>query len=282
MPCTERLRLLALDMDGTLLTSEGKITPASRTAIRAAQAAGCVIVPATGRNYDDIPWQELDSLTMAYAVTTNGSAVYRIADRACLAEQCLPCALLAPVFAYLLQCQVYIDVFIDGRDYAPRELFPLADRLDMPEYIIRGITHNRIPLDNVLEKLNADALRVQKVTLNFWRDETGQLHSRENVLRYLSGIDGITVVDAGFGTLEFTLRGTSKAGGLALLAGQLGIPMAEVMAIGDSGNDLEMLRAVGLGIAMGNALAAIRAAAKATTCSNDEDGVAAAIQRFIL
>ena len=282
MPCAERLRLLALDMDGTLLTSEGKITPASRTAIRAAQAAGCVIVPATGRNYDDIPWQELDSLTMAYAVTTNGSAVYRIADRACLAEQCLPCALLAPVFAYLLQCQVYIDVFIDGRDYAPRELFPLADRLDMPEYIIRGITHNRIPLDNVLEKLNADALRVQKVTLNFWRDETGQLHSRENVLRYLSGIDGITVVDAGFGTLEFTLRGTSKAGGLALLAGQLGIPMAEVMAIGDSGNDLEMLRAVGLGIAMGNAPAAIRAAAKATSCSTDEDSAAAAIQRFIL
>lgn len=200
----------------------------------------------------------------------------------CLAEQCLPCDLLAPVFAYLLQCGVYIDVFIDGHDYAPRELFPLAEKLDMPEYIIRGITHNRIPLNDVVEKLRDNALKIQKVTLNFWRDETGRLHNRENVLRYLSGIDDITVVDAGFGTLEFTLRGTSKATGLQLLADTLGIPMAAVMAIGDSGNDLEMLRAAGLSVAMGNAPAAIRAAANATTASNDEDGVAAAIQRFIL
>lgn len=282
MPCAEKIRLLALDMDGTLLTSDGKITEASRAAIRAAQAAGCAVVPATGRNYDDIPWEQLDGVALDYAVTTNGSAVYRVADRTCLAEQCLPCYLLAPVFAYLLQCGVYIDVFIDGHDYAPRELFPLAEKLDMPEYIIRGITHNRIPLDNVVEKLRDHALKIQKVTLNFWRDETGQLHNRENVLRYLSGIDDITVVDAGFGTLEFTLRGTSKATGLQLLADTLDIPMAAVMAIGDSGNDLEMLHAAGVSVAMGNAPAAIRAAAKATTASNDEDGVSAAIQKFIL
>lgn len=281
MPCA-KYRLLALDMDGTLLTGEGHVTPASRAALQAAQDAGCRLVPATGRNYDDIPWQELDGLTLDYAITTNGSAVYRVADRTCLVEQCLPCGTLVPIVEYLLQSRVYMDLFVDGHDYAPREVLPLAERLDMPPYLMQGILHNRVPLDNVLQKLRDNALRVQKITLNFWRDDTGRLHKREETVRYLGSIPGITVVDAGFGTLEFTVSGTSKATGLRLLADRLKIPMAETMAIGDSGNDLEMLRAAGLGVAMGNAPAPVRAAAKATTCTNEADGVAAAIQKFIL
>jgi len=82
--------------------------------------------------------------------------------------------------------------------------------------------------------------------------------------------------------LEITRAGISKGSGLARLASTLGIRPEQVMAIGDQGNDLPMLRWAGLGVAMGHAPDYVREVADAVTLSNDRDGVAAAIQRFIL
>lgn len=282
MPCAEKPRLLALDMDGTLLTSNGKITAASRAAIRAAQAVGCEVVLATGRDYDGVLWSELGGVTLDYAITTNGSSLYRVRDRVCLYEECLPSPAVAPVFDWLLQQQVYIDVYIDGRDYVPQEVLPLIGKLDLPEYVIRELAGNRTPIVDLVEKLRAGALAVQKCTLNFPRDPDGSLHHYAETLHYLQAVPGITVVDGGVSNLEFTVSGTSKAICLARLAGQLDIPLNRTMAVGDSENDLEMLQSVGLGVAMGNAPTAIRAAAKAVTADNDHDGVAAAIEKFIL
>lgn len=282
MPCAEKIRLLALDMDGTLLTSDGQITEASRTAIRAAQAAGCEVVLATGRDYDGILWQQLNGVTLDYAITTNGSSLYRIRDRACLYEECLPGPAVAPVFAWLLQQEIYVDIYVDGRDYVPQEVLPLIERLDLPVYVIRELAGNRTPIAGLVEKLRAGTLAVQKCTLNFPRDPDGSLHHYAETLRYLQAVPGITVVDGGVSNLEFTVSGTSKAVCLTRLAGQLDIPLAQTMAVGDSENDLEMLQAVGLSVAMGNAPVAIHAAARAVTRTNDEDGVAAAIEKFIL
>lgn len=282
MPYTESCRLLALDLDGTLLTGSGTITEASRAAIRAAQRAGIQVVPATGRDYDGIPWQELNGVQIDYAITTNGTSVYRTRDRACLYERCLPPALAAEVFGRLLHEGVYINVFSDGRAYVPRALFPLAEKLELPDYVRRGLLANRTAVDDLPDQLRSGALRVQKGTLNFWREETGALHGRDAVLAYLSGISGLTVVDGGFSNLEFTVHGSSKADGLRFLTRRLGLTTAQCAAIGDSENDAALLQCAGLGIAMGSAPADIRALADAVTASNAEDGVARAIHRFLL
>lgn len=282
MLCAEKPRLLALDMDGTLLTSDGKITEASRTAIRASQAAGCEVVLATGRNYDGIPWQELNGVTLDYAITTNGSSLYGVRDRACLYEKCLSSFAMAPVFDWLLRQQVYIDVYVDGRDYVPQEVLPLIGKLNLPEYILRELSRSRTPITGFVEKLRDGTLAVQKCTLNFPRESDGSLHHYAKTLHYLQAVPDITVVDGGVSNLEFTVSSTSKGSCLARLAEQLSIPLTRTMAIGDSENDLEMLQTVGIGVAMGNASDVIRAAAKAVTRTNDEDGVATAIQKFIL
>lgn len=275
-------RLLALDMDGTLLDTHGHISEVNRAAMRAAQARGVQVVLATGRDYDGIPWQELDGVSLDYAITTNGSSVYRIADRACLYEQCLPSEEAAEIFEWLLQKQVYIDIFVDGRDYAPREVLPLVDRLTLPDYIMDSLRHKRTVVDELVPRLRSGELKVQKGTLNFWPEADGTLHAYAETLRFLNGLPYLTTVDGGFNNVEFTRKGTSKAAGLAWLAGQLHIPMERTIAIGDSENDAEMLKAAGLGIAMANAPASLHALAKASTASNDEDGVAQAIERFLL
>ena len=281
MSCAE-YKLLALDLDGTLLDPAGHVTAASREAILAAQAAGVEVVLATGRDYSGILWSELEGVPLRYVVTTNGSAVYRVTDRTCLSEHCLDSVRMAPVLQYLLQKGVYIEIFIDGRSYAPREVLTLADRLNMPDYIIRTIKANRTPIDDLVHKLETGTMRLQKVTLNFWQEPDGTYHSRDEVLACLRSVPDIVVVDGGFANLEFTASGVDKATGLEFLADHLGIPMAQTMAIGDSENDIAMLRKAGFGVAMGNAYPAVKQLAAAVTADNASDGVAAAIHSHLL
>lgn len=281
MTCTE-IKLLALDMDGTLLDSAGHISEASRAAMRAAQERGVQVVLATGRDYNGIPWAELEGVKLDYAITTNGSAVYRIADRACLFEKCLPCGVGADIFDWLLERQVYIDVFIDGRDYVPREVLPLVEKLVMPDYVMQSLRTKRTPIDNLSGRLRAGSLHIQKGTLNFWPEADGTPHAFAETAAFIAAQKGITAVDGGFGNLEFTAAGVSKATALSWLAARLNVSLAQTMAVGDSENDTEMLRAAGLGVAMGNAPAPVRALAAAVTASNDEDGAAKAIEKYIL
>lgn len=159
---------------------------------------------------------------------------------------------------------------------------PLAEKLDLPDYVIRVLLANRTPVEHLVEQLEADALHLQKVTLNFWKEPDGTYHSRNDVLAYLKGIPGIVLVDGGFANLEFTAQGVSKATDLRFLTDFLGLSMEQIMAIGDSENDAEMLRAVGLGVAMGNAYPSVKALADAVTDDNESDGVAKAIRNYLL
>ena len=90
------------------------------------------------------------------------------------------------------------------------------------------------------------------------------------------------MVDGRFHNIEFTAANVNKGLGLHFLAKELGISMEETMAVGDSGNDAEMLKAAGLGVAMGNASKAIKDISDVVTLTNEECGVAHAIETYIL
>ena len=125
-------------------------------------------------------------------------------------------------------------------------------------------------------------MRIQKVTLNFQSTPEGNYLNREIVKQYLEEKPEIHVVEGGFGNLEFTRKGINKASGLTFLAKHLQIPMEQVMAIGDSENDIEMIEVAGLGIAMGNALECVKKAAVSITDTNANEGVAKAIEKYLL
>ena len=90
MKSNNKIKLLALDVDGTLFDNTGHIPEQNIKAIKKAQEAGVTVVVASGRDYDGVPHDQLKEVAMPYLITTNGAAVYRTADRTCLDEHCLP------------------------------------------------------------------------------------------------------------------------------------------------------------------------------------------------
>lgn len=278
----KRIHLLALDIDGTLFDENGRISRASIEAMNQAKEAGIEIVPTSGRDYDGIPWNQLKDVDINYVVTTNGSAVYEAKTKKCLYEKYLDSGKMIPIFEYLLKKEIYINVFVDGVSYTPVQVYPYIDNLDLPDYVIQHMKENRKGINDLIEYLKDGDAKMQKATLNFQKQENGEFLNREEVLEYLEKCPDIKAVNGGFNNLEFTKAGTNKASGLKFLAGHLGMTMDTVMAVGDSENDIEMLSEAGLGIAMGNASAEVKAAADAVTLDNENDGVAATIERDLL
>lgn len=122
---------------------------------------------------------------------------------------------------------------------------------------------------------------VQKMTLNFPEGEDNSFPDRSKAMEILDRYPQVSYLCGGYNNLEFTMAGISKGKGLALLCQYLNISIDHTIACGDSENDLDIMKAAGLGVAMANAPREIRELADDITLSNEEDGVAAMIQKWL-
>lgn len=274
-------KLLALDLDGTLFNSDSVVSEKNKAAIRMAMTRGVEIAISTGRPFIGLPLSYMKEARIRYAITTNGSAVYRMeenGDRTCLYSQCMSREKMAEILPVLVSKRMHFDIFIDGDGFSDVRLRQYIDVLAMPEPLRNYIKNSRNVVEDIVSFAAEAKDPVQKITMNFPEDEL--CGAREEVLRLLGSDPYFRVVSGGYHNLELTRSDVSKADALGFLCTQLGIGLEDACAVGDTENDLDMIIAAGTGVAMGNAMPAVKAAADAVTLSNDEDGVAAVIQSF--
>ena len=268
------IRLIALDLDGTLLRADKSIGPRSVAALRAARAKGVEIVLASGRMTPAMePAIKALGLDL-FLVSYNGAAVRGpIADgRELLYHRPLPTDIAADLYAYArerrLQVNYYLDDLIVSED-APH-LRPWIDiyreRTGSPYRFVKslqGFLHREpTKLLLVMEPAQREAVAVH------WKAKLG---TRAAVVR----------TDPEY--LEFLAPGASKGDALGFIAGKLGVDFSEIMAMGDGENDVSMLSRAGWPVAVANAGAACRAAAKAfTERDHENDAVAEAVERWVL
>lgn len=279
----KQYKLIALDLDGTLFDSESRISQNNKLAIKRAADIGVNFVIATGRPYQGLPLDSMAELGIRYAITTNGSAVYSVPEKECLFERCIPSPHVIPLIEQLQRLQVDMGVFIQGETCTPGPCQNVVEGMDnlpaaLKEYILT--TRNVIP--DLVAYLENSNHQVQKVTMNFLLNEANTYVDRQEAIAILKNCPHIYFLSGGFGNLEFTAKGISKANGLTFLCDYLHIPVEQTLACGDSENDLDIIKAAGLGIAMENATDDIKAAADDITLSNDCDGVAALIEKWVL
>lgn len=276
------IKLVALDLDGTLFDNSSRISKRNLTAIRSITDKGIHVVISTGRPFEGIPFDQIKGTGINYAITANGSGIYEISTGKCLYENAMDEELVTPILNFLLTRDIHMDAFIGGKVYTPIQCVETAQKLTVPSSIKNYIITTRTRLDNILQFIHENQLKVQKMTLNFYPAADGTLIDRETVRKFLVSNPSITTVCGGYNNLEFTRADANKGVGLRKLAEILGVNPDATMAIGDTENDLAIIEAAGIGVAMGNATDAVKARADYVTTTNTKDGVAAAIEHFIL
>jgi len=282
------IRLIALDVDGTLLTSAGEVSPGVRAAIREAEARGVHVTLATGRRLHAAR-EIAESLGLRLPlILLGGGLIQESSTGAVLYEDAIPPNVLAEAVG-IVHAHGYQPVLLESPAHGERLYTGLmaTDNRATREYLVGrdGVTrtdHDTLPtLGNIL-------------TVAIFDDDLSPLLTVQDALvdalgdRVSPQIDQPVTVTASVKTFALYLfnAGSNKGKALAHLAAQEGITLAETMVVGDYLNDLEMLVAVrdggGIAIAMGNAEPELKAVATAIVATNDADGVAEAIHRFVL
>lgn len=272
------IRLIALDLDGTLLNSDKQLTQQNAQALACAAARGIEIVPTTGRFFSGMP-EIIRSLPyLHYAITINGAAVYDVRQDADIARAEIPLPLAVEIMRYLDTLPVIYDCYMNNWGWMTRAMQLRADAFAPDEHYLRMIRNLRTPVDDLKSYLLETGRDVQKIQL-FLTDPALRL----TLLRQLGGqFEGLCVSSSVPNNIEINSTDANKGEALRKLAAHLGLDISQTMAIGDGLNDLSMLRAAGIGVAMENACPEVKQAADYVTGSCDESGVAAAIRRFCL
>lgn len=241
-------RLLALDLDGTVLTKDGKITAETKLAISRAIAAGVVVILATGRGlHQDIEVFREALVLDTPMVLANGGEIW--AGTGLILER----------------------HYLDKEDIRMLQEVSIETKADFGGYSVENAT---------------DEMKI-------WTDEMFDFNwmtfsiRHENPMAFdelrkqLERSATLEVINSNPTSIDFSLKGITKESGVRRICEHLNIEMASVMAIGDNLNDLDLIKSAGLGIAMGNANDTLKQVADRVTASNEENGVAKAINRYL-
>lgn len=275
------IRLIAIDLDGTLLNQEKKVSEKTKEVLRQAVQKGIVIVPATGRHYHGIPKEVIELEGIRYFLTTNGAAVYDKKQKDYLYEDAMPCAFALQVLKELMKYDILVDAFINGDAFRKEKDMDYIQKLQISDVMKEFMRKSRKGVPSLYDYILKNQLDVHKFTLNFKPDGHGGRVDREKVLQFAEKEKKLACVCGGFCNLELTNATATKGNALLKLGNMLGINREQIMAIGDSGNDYAMLQAAGIGVAMENADQQVLDIADVITKSNKEDGVAYIIQQCL-
>jgi Cof subfamily protein (haloacid dehalogenase superfamily) len=267
---TKPIRLIATDLDGTLLRSDQTVSQRTRDAIASAQDAGLVIVIATARHpLTARAFAEQAGIT-GLAICTNGALIYDLGLREIVSETSLPEATAAKVIELLrVEIPGICFAILRAMDFACEPAYAALDGIK---------DHGRSPEEVVqADALELLALPISKLIVRHPEIGPAEIHRRLGAL----GVNGCEYSISGAPFLDVVAAGVSKAAGLATICRDLGIPRDEVAAFGDAPNDLPMLRWAGRPVAVANAYPDVLAEIEDRTASNNDDGVAIAIERLL-
>lgn len=272
-----RYRLLAIDIDGTLVNSSNELTPATRAAVLRAKQAGIEIVLATGRRYSRVlPFVEPLGLNVPL-ITASGALIKRASDHQTIFRASFgPGALnrcLDVVAAAGYEAVLYADTYDQGFDY-------FCPAFDSPQPELSEYLHMNRGSERVKpEMMTSPPGDVFAGFAMGTRDQMLALqHQLERVLPDELYVHVLRSPRYSGFMCEIAPSGVSKWSGVSALAEEWGIAPEEICAAGDDVNDIPMIQAAGLGVAMGNAVDAVKAAADRIAPDHDEDGLVQVVE----
>jgi hypothetical protein len=262
-------RLVAMDLDGTLAGPDGVISARTRDAIARAQARGVIVTLVTGRTLPAVRPKVMELGLTAPVILCNGASIYNANDGHILFRRPIASTLSRKIIRFLVQAKLSPVAFVDDGLYSAQTISPNIS----PRSGLAGMKLHI--LGAAFERF---ALAPEKIAVIVRAN-----HARAWVKKLRAETHGKISLTRPYPTLiEMTHRYASKGRALGWLANHLKIPRRQVMAIGDGDNDMDMIQWAGMGVAMGNAPASVRAVSDYVADSVEVDGLAKVIERFIL
>ncbi len=274
------IKLIAFDLDGTLLDDHKEIPEANVSALAAAAEKGILIVPASGRIYRYMP-EPVRSLPSArYFITTNGGAVCDAQAGCVIYSAQIPLERALQVFDHMKALDVLYDCYADNTRYTERSFAAKADDY-FTDPLMNAMLHSYIlktrqETDDLRAFVTARNGPVQKMQMYF-RDREERLRQLKLLPELFSDLAISTSLP---NNIEINSSDATKGKALAALCKYLGIHREETMAFGDGLNDLDMMQFAGISVAMDNADPLIKESASYVTASNNEAGIAKALEHF--
>ena len=287
-------KLIAIDIDGTLINSYGEITNENKNAVKKANEAGINVILASGRNYATIQNFSNDLNLNKYAICGNGSSIYDIKNNKVIYEKTLSKEKVLDIIKICEENSIYYNIYTESSI--------LTQKLNYNTLVYYNENlkkqDGKKTYINIIENLykyvkESEIDKYLKVTIC---DDSQVIF--KNILKTLKNIKEIDVLDVEhmsrkiiktgsteikveYFYTEVTAENTDKWNAIKFLAKELGIENKEVLTIGDNINDKTMIENAGLGIAMGNSNPSIKEVADCVVNDNDSSGVAQAINKFV-
>jgi Cof subfamily protein (haloacid dehalogenase superfamily) len=270
------IKLIATDLDGTLLDSGMQLPTANREALERCAENGITIVVATGRSLTTLPQAVRDIKGLKWLACSNGAKIYDNASGEQLYAKYLSTEAINYVSDLLRDAAIMKEIFWRGTPYTDRVAYDDPGRFGVPERAEAYIKNTRVPVDGIADFIFRHADEIENINFIYGDKAQGIM-----ILNALAGTDLFTLTSSFPFNYEIGGVGADKGTALSVICEELGIRPSEVMAIGDSSNDISMLEFAGVSVAMEGASSEVRNAADVVTCGNDENGVAFAIDTLL-
>lgn len=280
MGITDRkIRMVGMDLDGTLFTNDKKITEHTRKILEKTIEQGVVALAATGRPESGLPRELLEVSGISYALTSNGARIIRLPSRQVVYQQLIPWDVALQAIHMMQTWEHCVwEVYFDGKVYVEDGEYHFLYHEDMSPALIEYIHKSRIFQKDLLGKVEREHIGLEKIHMVFedtsWRDE--KLKELQEAFPQLDVSCATTF------NMEINSALAGKGNGLLALGKILGISREEIMACGDAENDWDVLKKAGFSVVMENGNEATRKLADFVTRSNEEEGVAWALEQFVL
>lgn len=270
-------RVIALDMDGTVLNDQKKITERTRLAIHRALASGKEVVFCTGRSYAEM-YEYLDEFPdMHYLCLESGALIYDHHQNKPLQMSFIDPGDVQMIEKAISGRDILVQIFSEGRALLKEHQLHRLERYHISAYQ-ELYKHCVTEVEDVFGSITSSRSNVEKINLFHTSPEERELTRNALVSLQLP----VTLVDSEITSLECSPPGISKAVGLKHLCRILGITMEQVIMVGDADNDLSALKAAGLSVSMGNALPHVKDVCDIQTADNNHDGCAQIIETYFL
>lgn len=272
------IKLIALDIDGTTLMSDGSLSQRNKEALIRATDSGIHVVIATGRCYDALPGQLTDLKGIRYALTSNGAQTRDLHTGDTLEGNYLTASAVAES-AQLLRSHsgFMVEIFTDGKAYMDKAHYDGVCSGEISWRSRNYVRDTRSPVEDVLEFMLQHQHTIENINIFF-----EHLSDKDRLKPHLDLLNNVTITSSFDNNWEIGGATTNKGAALQSLARMLYINKEEILACGDSPNDEEMLKVAGTPVAVGNAKESVRRLAVHIVAENDQDGVAEAIEKFAL